>query len=195
MLDDTVPGLFRRSLLWCRAGDAHSLASINFDGGDGLSSQKAPPTWSWMAFKGAIGYLELPFNQVEWETEDVISPWAEANLGTWTYSGDHSVKSRGLRVIARGFDTTAVVSDGYTKFILDRPTAVCRHSSALRRVIVGRLKEELDVNRGDARHFVLFLKPSNPEARDAQAYVRIGVGYMSGCLIDLDGKGLTSRVF
>ncbi|KAI0107272.1 hypothetical protein GGR51DRAFT_571210 [Nemania sp. FL0031] len=57
-----------RSLLWHRAG--HSLKSIT-------DFRDHPvPSWSWMAYDGAISYLTIPFGEVVW-SRDIISPFSK----------------------------------------------------------------------------------------------------------------------
>lgn len=74
---------FGRSLLWIRdASSTDTLKKIDFP-----SSQKyAVPTWSWMAYQGAITFLDVPFDGVDWEQgKDAIrSPW------TWSDSSSTS---------------------------------------------------------------------------------------------------------
>ncbi len=61
----------RRSLLWQRKGI--SLERIDF-----LKEAREPiPSWSWMAYAGAIRYMDLPLGEVKWDQwgRDVVSPW------------------------------------------------------------------------------------------------------------------------
>lgn len=50
-----------RSLLWRREGTETSLKRIDYQG-----FQSPPPTWSWAAYKGAIGYFDLPTDGIIW---------------------------------------------------------------------------------------------------------------------------------
>lgn len=54
-----------RGLLWKRADDEATLRPIRF------FRRASIPTWSWMAYSGAIGYLNVPVDQrgVRWEVE------------------------------------------------------------------------------------------------------------------------------
>ncbi|RSL42090.1 hypothetical protein CEP54_015604 [Fusarium duplospermum] len=88
-------GLLHRSLLWKRSTDEEALEPIDFSG----HPERAAPTWSWMAFKGAIDYLDPPFHQVEWEKREVEPPWS-VTLG----GSDQSHSSRHLKVVARHFN-------------------------------------------------------------------------------------------
>ncbi|KAI0476359.1 heterokaryon incompatibility protein-domain-containing protein [Xylariaceae sp. FL0804] len=89
--DGARGGLLHRSLLWHRSPREASLSRIAFfdpSSGDQSQGQDHPdhdhhhrgrssvvvPSWSWMAYRGAIDYLRPPFNGVEWEP--VGSPWS-----------------------------------------------------------------------------------------------------------------------
>lgn len=89
--------LLRRSLLWHRAPEVGGLEEIDFK-----AKKSAPPSWSWMAYKGGIDYLELPFGQVEWEENEIVSPWSSSALGRW-YSSDDFSGIVNFRILARSF--------------------------------------------------------------------------------------------
>lgn len=195
MLDDTGSGLLRRSLLWSRAEDEENLDTITFSGTDGKPPKTdPPPTWSWMAYKGAIEYLDPPFAQVEWETKDIISPWATNELGTWSYSRDISVEPRTLKVIARNFDAAAAATDDTANIIIDTPSSIPFPGSGLKCVILGRLRSESGEAPDGRRHFVMLVKPTGSEAKGPHTYLRAGVGFMPGGFIDLDGTGMAGHV-
>lgn len=195
MLDDNGFGLLRRSLLWCRAGDEENLDMITFSGTDDKSPKTAPPpTWSWMAYKGAIEYLDPPFAQVEWETKDIISPWATNALGTWSYSRDISVEPRTLKVIARNFDAATAATDDTANVIIDTPSCTPFPGSDLKCVILGRLRRESDEAPNGRTHFVMLVKPTGSEAKGPHAYVRAGVGFMPGSVIHLEEAGAVGIV-
>lgn len=197
MLDDTNPGLLRRSLLWHRAKDQEDLYLINFSGTDDQASKRvAPPTWSWMAYRGAIQYLDPPFDQVDWETKDIISPWAKNTLGTWSYSRDISIEPRSLRVIVRDFDpatTAAAGADGASTIILDAPSLTPLSGVMSKCVILGRLKDESGESAGDRRHFVMLVKPADSASPDK--YLRAGVGFMPGRFIHFERTGAVAHVW
>ena len=58
---DDGRSLLHRSLLWSRGWDEATLDKIAFP----ADSQIIVPTWSWMAVKGGIDYLDLPFDGVD----------------------------------------------------------------------------------------------------------------------------------
>lgn len=195
MLDDAGSGLLRRSLLWCRAEDEETLEIITFGGTDGKPPKTAPPpTWSWMAYKGAIEYLHPPFAQVEWETEDIISPWVTNALGTWSYSRDISVEFRTLKVIARNFDAVAAATDGTANVIIDKPSSTEFPGSDLKCVILGKLRSESDEAPEGRKHFVMLVKPTGSKAKGLYTYLRAGVGFMPGSVIHLEEAGAVGIV-
>lgn len=195
VLDDTSPGLLRRSLLWHRAQGLGSLDLIPFNESNDLASH-APPSWSWMAYKGAINYLNLPFDQVEWETTDIISPWATTDLGTWSYSYDRTAKPQGLEVIARDFDGRTAETAEDATIVLDTPTKTQLPTAALKCVVLGRLKRQANEDRDDKIHYVLLVKKSKrtDDAQGPNVYLRAGVGSMPGRMIFFDKTGAVGHV-
>ncbi|KAI1262704.1 heterokaryon incompatibility protein-domain-containing protein [Xylariaceae sp. FL1019] len=72
--DTSGGGLLRRSLLWhCPSGK--ELTRIRYTRDPRLSGV---PSWSWMAYKGAIDYLHPEFGHIDWA--DVQSPWSSSSL-------------------------------------------------------------------------------------------------------------------
>jgi hypothetical protein len=69
-LVDGIDSKTHRSPSWSRSSDEATLDKIASPAG----SQIMVPTWSWMAFKGGIDYLELPFDGVDWEKQEIRSP-------------------------------------------------------------------------------------------------------------------------
>lgn len=189
VLDDTGPGLLRRSLLWRRARDEKTLDLIRFSD----CTSMAPPTWSWMAYEGAIEYLDPPFNQVDWETRDIISPWASESPGTWSYSRDSSTEPRALKVIVRDFDTAAAATDQAANIIIDTPSLIQSRRAKLKCVVLGRLKDGSREALGDRRHFVMLVKPMGSGASPT-TFLRAGVGFIPARVIRFDEKDVVGQV-
>lgn len=181
VLDDDKPGLLRRSLLWCR-GEDKFLERIDF----GANQQQhvahevpPPPSWSWMAYRGAIEYLSPPFNEVEWESEDILSPWANAEAGTWMYSGDSRQQRTGLSVNVRAFKAAEAATRADSKLIFDSEVDSSGSGPSLKCVIMGRMKGSHQ--NGQSRiHYIMLVRPTC-----FGKYERIGVGYLPGDLIEL----------
>lgn len=195
ILDDAGHGLLRRSLLWHRAGDVARLEKINFQGVDSKASgASSPPTWSWMSYKGAIEYLHMDFGQVEWEAEEIHSPWSKSAMYTWSYSRDESSGTLELRVIVREFEVPAGGTGTESSIILDDPTRADRPGPALKCVVLGRRKSE-EKSVSDRTHFVLLvIADVSQVTRGYQVYSRVGVGSMPGSWISLSKPGTSGRV-
>lgn len=178
--DPKHPGLLRRSLLWHRAVDeCDTLEAINF------ASRICPPTWSWMMYKGGIDYLgELPFNEVEWDQDGVLSPWESAQA-KW-HSSDDTSSSLGLSVHARNFTWGMPVATEKAMMVLDIPPQTEGPDPSMKCVVLGRLKR-LTRNSDSAKHFVLFVtETKRRKARRGRVLTRLGAGYLPGSWIKLD---------
>ncbi|KAI9162755.1 Cyclin-dependent kinase [Paramyrothecium foliicola] len=76
--DGPAGGLFHRSLLW-RRGEEETLKGMSPIVFSLESRRTTIPSWSWMAYRGAIDYLlEPPFEELEWETDDIHPPWSKS---------------------------------------------------------------------------------------------------------------------
>lgn len=185
VLDDRNPGLLRRSLLWHRAQETASLGEIDF-----AAPGAAPPTWSWMAYTGAIDYLELPFGQVEWERTEILSPWASSPVGR-RYSSDDSAGTASLSVLARDFVTDPDVAQEDVNVILDTSSVVVW--SDLKCVVLGRSKGPL-TDLGTRTHFVLLVAASKARrGRDVQ-FRRMGIASMPGIYINQEQLGTLGKI-
>lgn len=196
VLDEERHGLLRRSLLWRRASSQFSLEKIDFSSGSGsFSTLSRPPTWSWMAYEGAIDYVHPEFDQVDWETQEIVSPWSSSPLETWSYSGDSSRAPLSLRVIARKFDATDILTmseDGAV--VLDSPYV---SKPELECVILGRSKSPGKEEAREARvHLVMFVRFQEKldVPGDIRVYHRAGVGSVPGSLIGWDVEGKRGEI-
>lgn len=109
VFDDGERGLLWRSLLWRRGRneeeEAPRLQRIDFEHVEGSAAGRiAPPSWSWMAYRGAIDYLDPPFDRMEWEERDIYSQWSNTAGKTWSYSRDYSACPLELTVTPRPVD-------------------------------------------------------------------------------------------
>lgn len=197
VLDDGDRGLLWRSLLWQRAHDApEGLKRIEFETPkDGAVAIISPPSWSWMAYKGAIGYLEPPFDGVDWEEDDIWSQWLSGAGNSWSYSGDCLTCPLKLTVHGRSFDLQAARTSDSAGIVLDDPDRTDELESFLKCVILGRSKGQAQ-DLGDTRtHYVLLVTPAGLQDGDSSPfYKRVGVGYMPGALIDLDEQVVSGEL-
>ncbi|EJT72146.1 hypothetical protein GGTG_09013 [Gaeumannomyces tritici R3-111a-1] len=74
------PEYLHRSLLWCRAGDL-PLQWIH-DVSPRVPSSPRVPTWSWMAYMGAIDYLKTASAQIDWNPDTSLSFKTGINTNT-----------------------------------------------------------------------------------------------------------------
>lgn len=178
---------FGRSLLWRRENEA--MRDISFP-----SPRDRAPSWSWMAYEGAIRFLDVPFDGVAWEGEGQIrAPWSVGRAaGKEWHTGDGGRNSyltgkvRGINVEAAGngvvFDK--VVAPG------EQRTVRC--------VIVGRQKTTFSPNEAARRHYVLVVARKHEKdgggEDGSETYERVGVGAVPGSCIVLDGPGLQARI-
>jgi hypothetical protein len=60
-----------RTLLWQRDKEVTpSMTRIDFP----ADFDHLPPTWSWMAYEGAIDYMDIPYDNVDWESDNIRMP-------------------------------------------------------------------------------------------------------------------------
>lgn len=176
---DDGKGLLQRGLLW-RRGEKN-LERIDFP-----SDWFMPvPSWSWMAYKGGIDYVDPPFGEIEWEHQEIRSPWSARESKTLHSTASVPLKQT-LTVVARDFalgkpedKSSAIFYDiaGQT----DGQNTKC--------VVVGRHKS--GVLASDKLHYVLLIRTKRSKTHE---YERVGVGYMPGRMIALSGQGLEVKV-
>jgi hypothetical protein len=178
-------GLFHRSLLWKRGeeeDDAPEMLPIDFPAKKNIHV----PSWSWMAYTGGIDYADPPFKQAEWETRDIVPPWTRGNV--------HNTSSAPLN----GFVTISATvreylptteKEGEVRLVFDQVRASGSHGREAYCVVVARSNQRKLVKLRK-RYYVLLVSPTQQRSdRGAQAFRRIGVGYMLGKHIALDTPG------
>jgi hypothetical protein len=157
-----------RGLLWSRAPDVAHLTKIPFD-----SAQSRVPSWSWMAYEGAISFLDLPFGDIDWAVESEFrSPFSmigDARASRDRMSSNRNRRRTELRVVARTFDSVAARGTSKSPGIVwDQPTATHDH---LRCVVIGRLASESGTPA--QKHWVLVVQELS-----AGLYERVGAGFL-----------------
>ncbi|KAB5582972.1 hypothetical protein GE09DRAFT_1167128 [Coniochaeta sp. 2T2.1] len=175
---DRKKGLLRRSLLWYRADEPEGLKRISFPSKRAIW---AVPSWSWMAYMGAIEYISPPFNGVAWEK--LVSPWSGGVDGVRTEGADGGIVIVGE---ARSYDPFKGLDpkgeDQERGFLVfDEPghseqrTALC--------VVLGIGKA---VPRQEARCYLMLVRVV-VGAKDRQGgsiYERVGAGWLPGRCIE-----------
>ncbi|KAM0424535.1 hypothetical protein ACHAPT_010251 [Fusarium lateritium] len=169
-----------RTLLWKRGTDK-PLRRIDFP----PEQRFQVPSWSWMAYSGAIDFVDVPFKEVDWNRE-LESPWASA--GEWASSTGDSTFSNVLHAVAYGI-AQKDVNPGIV-FDSEAPRA---GTGAVKCVVVGTEKEKDSRDMTEQLHFVLIVAP-RPAARKAHEYMRVGVGVLSADSILLHGSKMDVQV-
>jgi hypothetical protein len=176
-------GLLRRSLLWHRGSDTQSLTRIKFPTN---RSASAIPSWSWMAYTGAIDYLKLDFGGCKWM--DIGTPWS-GSADKVARTEDHA-SSIALTGEAKTYEyrpkdfnpNAAVQHEGLLLF--DSPGG----SEKLRTMCVVLGIEQGPKPLAERMHYLILIKPSNalvPESN--KIYERVGAGYLPGKCIKPNG--------
>ncbi|TGO50291.1 hypothetical protein BOTNAR_0398g00040 [Botryotinia narcissicola] len=181
----SLAGIFKtfwgRCLLWRRADNAGPLKKIS----PGTHSRRTPPTWSWMAFDGAISFIEPGGGQVSWNDAEVELPLAKLTGGqaSWlqTSCQDDSVA---IQAKAIDFDIPANASESEAYIYYDDSTI-----STAKCVIVGTDKNHVN-GASMKKNYVLIVKPLL-DVLGTTSYERCGVGYILGKYIRLDNLSVS----
>lgn len=148
-----------RSLLWQRPLGG-SLTPITFPPGRNV------PSWSWMAYKGPISYVQAPFDLVDW-TRDYVSPFSTLSglKQHWEVNNGGPSSFRGT---ARKLFMDTEEATEKIRFDQSNDYAI----QDLRCIVIG--KDKPDTPKGYVEHYVLVIMafPSD----DTERFVRVGVG-------------------
>ncbi|KAF2964284.1 hypothetical protein GQX73_g9293 [Xylaria multiplex] len=174
-------GYFGRSLLWKRGQDVPELTMIDY------SKARPPalvPSWSWMAYKEGIDYVEdpiLPFNEVVWETKEINSPWNVTHSSQSWHTGIRG-KSTALRGTARSFFCDSAV-DGKDIWY-DRKLRCCSWDSGKSHVMCVRIgsAKKVVASLPVETSYVLLVHPKP----GTKVYERVGVAALSASWIKKD---------
>jgi hypothetical protein len=173
-------GLLRRSLLWRRGTDTHSLSRIHFPPESVVSYA---PSWSWMAYTGGIDYLEPEFSSYEWE--DLVSPWSSNR--TPIVSTNPATANIALVATAREYDLGVAVP-GEGELIFDTPGGSSQPKTLC--VVLGKARGS--PNPETQRHYILVVAAMAGQDRvGSKVYERIGVGYLPGKCISPSDCSIT----
>ncbi|KAK0612096.1 heterokaryon incompatibility protein-domain-containing protein [Immersiella caudata] len=187
---DDGRSLLPRSLLWRRGKEVGTLQRI--PAGTGKGDKISLPSWSWMAYDGAIDFLDLPLGGVEWNEDQIHGPWSVDGEPTVA----EEVAAMGLGAVVRPFLKEPVdlhdQDEEDFEVVLDAgENAGTAGWEEWRCVVVGTkrvLKGGRAIPVAERTHYFLILKAA--EGR-SDMYNRIGVGKMAGTMI---GGVLSSRV-
>ncbi|TGO40875.1 hypothetical protein BHYA_0030g00420 [Botrytis hyacinthi] len=180
----SLAGLFKtfwgRCLLWRRADNTGPLKKIP----PGKHSRRTPPTWSWMAFDGAISFIEPGGGHVSWNDAGVKLPFANltGDQTSWLRTSCQN-DSVAIQAEAFDFDIPANASKSEAYIYYDDSTI-----STAKCVIVGTDKHHVN-DASMKKHYVLIVKPRS-DILGATSYKRCGIGYILGKYIRLNGPSV-----
>ncbi|KAK7425722.1 hypothetical protein QQZ08_007821 [Neonectria magnoliae] len=159
-----------RSLLGRRAEETPSLHPIEFP------PDRNVPTWSWMAYIGAISHVQADFNRVDWSYEYSSSfDSGSGNQGKWHGEADGTNRPPilGLRRATK-LDSTKDGGELFERVYFDIPGRKQRVED-LRCIVVSKAKPEDNVDSFMLNCYVLIVKLSS-DRNLSGAYLRVGVG-------------------
>ncbi|KAK1700649.1 hypothetical protein BDP55DRAFT_626207 [Colletotrichum godetiae] len=154
----------QRSLLWQKAPGT-SLDRILYP------PDRRVPSWSWMAYRGPIAYLEAPFEHINW-TGDIATPF-NTNSGKkthWEVADGSEIPL--LRGSASRFSLDAIELRKRVRF----DESMDHSADRLWCIVIGKEKTEM-VSR-EPEHYVLVITRLSDER--GGRYERVGVGRLLG---------------
>ncbi|KAI0976452.1 hypothetical protein F4678DRAFT_225952 [Xylaria arbuscula] len=182
--DGPGKGLFHRSLLWQRGEDEPDpgLTPIVFP----LARRVVVPTWSWMAYRGGIDYVDPPFDQTVWEKEDIHPPRMKDSS-----TSSHSHARMELLATVRRFNVAGHL-DGEVKLVYDTEKS---KSDGMRPQCVVVAKSREGQTSREKKFYVLLVSPLNSpvDGRD-HVYERVGAGVMLGRFILFEEPGQQAKI-
>ncbi len=158
-------------LLWQRSGPP--LKRI-----ESFRGFQAPPSWSWMAYSGAISYVAVPLGEVSW-SGDIKSPFSDPPLEDQGYNAPELRAPVWDIIDSQNIEMRL---DGDTARIFTRTTKC---------IVVGKSKNE--PADGNQTHYVLLVN-SVAGPGDGQVYERIGVAVLKRQHIVLSGPQTMAQI-
>jgi hypothetical protein len=170
------------SILWQRSGD--KMERINPLDKPGWKV----PSWSWMAYKGGISYMDIPFDEVEWSNAVKCFP-SKLELQAPVREFLHYM-------IEPQNETTkcAILAEGdereWLQFDVEDMTDIQR----LKCIVVGRarLEQETDEEADEQYHYVLVVTQRLEGGH--RTYERVGVGSIQRRHISFEGGEFEGRI-
>ncbi|KAK3346064.1 hypothetical protein B0T25DRAFT_462129, partial [Lasiosphaeria hispida] len=143
------------------------------------------PSWTWMAYNGAIDFLGLPLGGVDWQEDEIHGPWKGGEPM-------EEAVGKGMSAVARPFQEEWVdTGEGDFEILLDAgESAGTEGWQDWNCVVVGtkRIPKGMMTPMVERTHYLLLIAATT----DGSGFcTRIGVGKMAGILI---GPPMSSRV-
>ncbi|KAF2122404.1 hypothetical protein BDV96DRAFT_483175 [Lophiotrema nucula] len=180
-------GLFHRSLLWRRGEDEETLVPIVFS----ADRNNNVPTWSWMAYRGGINYLDPEFETADWERNEIRPAWT-SNAGWNTIKSEQSLGTA-LIATVRDFNVANRHKTDIVQIVYDTDRRASNGSQP-QCVILAKTKKE--GQPPDKTYFVLIVAPTHSgTAYGEKVYHRVGAGKMLGKYIYLGGEGTQAIIY
>ncbi len=142
--------------------------------------QKNPPSWSWMAFEGAISFLEPWGGEVDWNEVGVELPFAHRTQSSWLKTS-HLPDSNAIH--SQAFDLAHVANSMMSEAYLSYDGGKALPTTMTKCVIVGSEQGHMK-DPVERRHYIMLISNST-QTNGATSYERVGVGYLLGRFIDL----------
>lgn len=144
-----------RTLLW-RAAEPGALTRIDYH----HCATQPPPSWSWMAYKGRIDFLEVPFAGVKWAGNVQREPAGPERQEERLRAKAHGLRIDGAELMRRG-----VLDVQDVKFVQD----------CWKCVLVGTRR--VGGEDAGAAQYVLLIRPKSgsPSSQPDNMYERVGV--------------------
>ncbi|KAI0392353.1 HET-domain-containing protein [Xylariaceae sp. FL0594] len=177
-----IDRFFGLSLLWLRdPEETPRMVPIQFS----ESPRRSVPSWSWMAYEGAITYMDPPFGGVDWENDEILSPFPKAAGHT-----SNPNLPQYIEAIARNFSFGTTPPPA----VYDQPGGDLKGQKC---VIVAR--EKLGRVKRQTQFYVLIIVPSSEQMAMASPglyplYKRAGVALLPSTSIDPSGPVLEVRI-
>lgn len=166
-----------RSILWQRAPDTAALTQINFP-----PAQEYVPSWSWMAYHGAITYLQPPLAGVDWCNNDFhLSGTPKGYTSTSRENVGRHWQKAALQVTARRFRLQPTDSASKSDIVWDQDEMPAK---PLRCVIIGKMKSPASLQ--EQACYILVVQ----EVERGKGYQRAGVGVVEQQDIELDDSAI-----
>ena len=174
---DDGQGLLHRSLLWHLGIDQITMEPISYP-----PHRDKAPTWSWMAYQGGINYLDVPFDGVDWDLDNIKSPWAEPHSQLRTADQSDSLE---IGVVMRSLKPDAI-GERDSRLIRDIPDQV--GGQGLKCIILACEKGAKTL--GEKLHYTLLVEPvESNSGGPSEVCHRTGVAVLPGHCIELPGPG------
>ncbi|KAK8129202.1 heterokaryon incompatibility protein [Apiospora kogelbergensis] len=153
---------FARGLLW-RRGDVQLMTPIHWP------KDHYVPSWSWLSKLGPISFMELRFERINWDNNDIRNPLRNSRVSALCQSEEEVtqpdeglLRGRASKLRLAEEDRKQLIFDVREDYELER----------LRCVVVGKDKNT-DTRVGELNYYALVINPR--DGSDDKVYERVGV--------------------